>query len=151
MNKPTLHLIGIFHTIHNHHYDHCAFTGKALRFPRMMQKYGYKVVEYSNEGSESGADEIIQILSKEEVANFTATVDNFMKLATIGTPMWQMFNDRLVNEIKNRVKPGDIVCHPFGISHSSLVQELPYAFHVETGIGYDTGDFGAFRIFESYA
>jgi len=34
---PRLHLIGIFHTQHTAAYSHCAFTGKALRFPKMMQ------------------------------------------------------------------------------------------------------------------
>jgi glycosyltransferase involved in cell wall biosynthesis len=144
-------MIGIFHTIPNHHYDHCAFTGKVLRFARMMQKYGYKVIEYSNGISESGADEQVMILTAEEVADFTSKTDNFMTLAAMGTPMWELFDTRLKKEIKQRVQPGDIVCHPFGPAHASLVQELPQAFHVETGIGYDTGDFGAFRIFESYA
>jgi glycosyltransferase involved in cell wall biosynthesis len=150
-SKPTLHMIGLFHTIPNHHYDHCAFTGKVLRFAKMMQAQGYKIIEYSNGQSLSGADEQIQILTEEEVAEYTKTVDNFMKLATMGTPMWQNFQDRLVPELAKRIKKYDIVCHPFGPTHSMLVQRFPEAYHVETGIGYDTGDFGAFRVFESYA
>ena len=66
--KPTLHLIGIFHTIHNLDYSHCAFTGKALRFSKMMQAYDYSVVEYANEGSESAAREKVVMLSKDELA-----------------------------------------------------------------------------------
>jgi hypothetical protein len=46
-----LHLVGIFHTQHTAAYSHCAFTGKALRFPKMMQGQGYTVIEYSNAGS----------------------------------------------------------------------------------------------------
>lgn len=150
-SKPTLHMIGLFHTIPNHHYDHCAFTGKVLRFAKMMQAQGYKVIEYSNGKSISGADEQVQIYTEEEVAEYTKTVDNFMKLATMGTPMWQNFQDRLVPEVGKRIKKYDIVCHPFGPSHSILVSRFPEAYHIETGIGYDTGDFGAFRVFESYA
>jgi glycosyltransferase involved in cell wall biosynthesis len=150
-SKPTLHLIGLFHTIPNHHYDHCAFTGKVLRFAKMMKAQGYKVIEYSNGKSISGADEQVQIYTEEEVAEYTKTVDNFMKLAAMGTPMWQNFQDRLVPEVAKRIKKYDIVCHPFGPSHSILVSRFPEAYHVETGIGYDTGEFGAFRIFESYA
>jgi len=41
----TLHLVGIFHTQHTAAYSHCAFTGKALRFPKMMQRQGYTVIE----------------------------------------------------------------------------------------------------------
>jgi len=40
-----LHLVGIFHTQHTAAYSHCAFTGKALRFPKMMQGQGYAVIE----------------------------------------------------------------------------------------------------------
>ena len=149
--KPTLHMLGLFHTIPNHHYDHCAFTGKVLRFARMMQAQGYNVVEYSNGKSISGAYEQVEMLTEQEVQEFTNTVDNFMKLAVISTPMWQKFNDRLVPEMKKRVKNGDIICHPFGHSHTSLMHIFPNAFHIETGIGYDSESFGAFRIYESYA
>jgi len=62
--KPTLHLIGIFHTQHRSSFSHCAFTGKALRFPKMMQAFGYTVFEYSNAGSESVAVEKVEMLSE---------------------------------------------------------------------------------------
>jgi len=64
--KPRLHLVGIFHTQHTIAYSHCAFTGKALRFPKMMRGQGYYVVEYSNEGSESSANEHVIMLSATE-------------------------------------------------------------------------------------
>ena len=38
--KPCLHLVGIFHTQHTAAYSHCAFTGKALRFPKMLKGQG---------------------------------------------------------------------------------------------------------------
>jgi glycosyltransferase involved in cell wall biosynthesis len=150
-SKPTLHMIGLFHTIPNHHYDHCAFTGKVLRFAKMMQAQGYDVIEYSNGESISGAKEQVMIYSAAEVAEYTKTVDNFMKLAVLGTPMWANFEERLIPELRKRIKKHDIVCHPFGTAHTTVVSKFPEAYHVETGIGYDTGDFGAFRIFESNA
>ena len=68
--KPTLHLIGIFHTKHQESFSHCAFTGKALRFPKMMQMYDYEVIEYSNEGSESTANEKVVMLTHQEYDEF---------------------------------------------------------------------------------
>ena len=65
-----LHLVGIFHTQASQKYSHCAFTGKALRFPRMMQAYGHEVIEYSNAGSEANASEHVEILSAEEFDQF---------------------------------------------------------------------------------
>jgi hypothetical protein len=143
VTKPTLHLIGIFHTIHNQAYSHCAFTGKALRFPKMLQKYGYRVVEYSNGSSESEADEKVQMLSADELADLTdankRTRENFYgDLAAVGTPWHDEFEKRLVPAMRARVKPGDIICHPFGHAHSRLLSDFSKNIHVETGIGYPT-------------
>jgi hypothetical protein len=48
-------------------YSHCAFTGKVLRFPKMMRLYGYKVIEYSNGSSESDANEHVVMLTDAEL------------------------------------------------------------------------------------
>lgn len=191
--KPTIHLIGCFHTITNIDHSHCAFTGKVLRFPKMMQPFGYTVIEYSNGTSESTANEHVQILTKDELellsscwlaardsvpqtktlfgdalhmerarvsADLAAKVRHPIETkgqfhgdtAAIGSPHWTEFQKRLIVEMKTRVKPGDIIAHPFGRSHADLLKVFPareYA-HVETGIGYPDGPFGAFRIFETY-
>ena len=73
MPKPVLHLLGLFHTQTKLAYSHCAFTGKVLRFPKMMQRFGYEIIEYSNFGSESTADEHVEILSKNEFSSFFGT------------------------------------------------------------------------------
>ena len=65
--RPRLHLIGLFHTETTKAFSHCAFTGKVLRFPKMLQQYGWEVVEYSNGESESSASEKVKILSSEEL------------------------------------------------------------------------------------
>jgi len=152
--KPTLHLVGIFHTIHSQEYSHCAFTGKALRFAKMLQMYGYDVIEYANEGSESEAVEKVQMLTRDELETMTGKRDKkdfHGDIAAVGTPHHGEFERRLVEAIKQRVKPKDIICHPFGHAHSRLLQDLPGNIHVETGIGYPTLVDGTIRIFESYA
>ena len=60
-------MIGLFHTETTKSYSHCAFTGKVLRFAKMLQMYGWEVVEYSNGKSESEAVEKVSILSSEEL------------------------------------------------------------------------------------
>lgn len=155
MSKPTLHLLGIFHTIHNQAYSHCAFTGKALRFAKMMRAYGYNVIEYANEGSESEADEKVVMLSR---AEFDAMLGAGRKKtdfhgndATCGSEHHQKFEERLLPALRSRVAPRDLICHPFGHAHSRLLQDFPANIHVETGIGYPTLLSGSMRIFESYA
>lgn len=153
MHQPRLHLVGIFHTQHTQVYSHCAFTGKALRFPRMMQMQGYTVIEYSNEGSESTADEhVVMIKSNEFNALYNRAVTDFHgNDATIGSPGHQLFEQRLIAALRERLQPQDIICHPFGHAHQRLMDEFPQYQHVETGIGYPTLMPNSFRIFESYA
>ena len=137
--KPTLHLIGIFHTIHSQEYSHCAFTGKALRFSKMMRMYGYDVIEYANEGSESEATEKVVMLSKQELHDLMGVrkeTDFFGNFATIGSPHHQEFERRLIKAMRERVKPGDLVCHPFGHANEAVTTVFPNHYHVETGIGY---------------
>lgn len=152
--KPRLHLIGLFHTKSQLAYSHCAFTGKALRFPRMMQAQEYEVIEYSNAGSEAGAIEHIQILSHDEfdaLYGDRKKTDFYGDRATVGSEGHRLFENRLLIHMRENLEPEDIICHPFGHAHQILMSEFPSHQHVETGIGYPTLMPNSFRIFESYA
>jgi len=152
--KPKLHLIGIFHTQHKLSFSHCAFTGKALRFPKMLQMYDYEVIEYSNEGSESTANEKVVILTSEEYESFyqkRKNTDFYGNDAVIGSDGHKLFEAKLIPALRQRLKPQDIICHPFGHAHQILMSEFPNHQHVETGIGYSTLMPNSYRIFESYA
>jgi glycosyltransferase involved in cell wall biosynthesis len=154
MTQPTLHLIGIFHTQHTQAYSHCAFTGKALRFPRMMQTQGYKVIEYSNEGSESTADEHVAMLDRAQFEGLYGSRKQtafYGSDATLGSDGHQQFEQRLIPALRERLRPQDIICHPFGHAHQRLMDVFPAHQHVETGVGYPTLMPNSFRIFESYA
>ena len=153
MQKPRLHLVGIFHTQHTAAYSHCAFTGKALRFPKMMQGQGYEVIEYSNAGSEGGADKHVTMLDVDAFnALFSRSETDFHgNDATLGSDAHRLFEQRLIPALRERLQPQDIICHPFGHAHQQLMAEFPQHQHVETGIGYPTLMPNSFRIFESYA
>lgn len=154
MSKPTLHLIGIFHTIHNQDFSHCAFTGKALRFSKMMRPFGYHIIEYANEGSESEAHEKVVMLKRAQYEECVGNPDKTAfhgALATVGTKHHKFFEDKLIVEMRERVKPKDLICHPFGHAHEKLLKEFPNNIHIETGIGYPTLMKGSKRIFESEA
>jgi len=149
-----LHLIGLFHTKTNIEYSHCAFTGKVLRFPKMMQAYGYEVIEYSNEGSESSADKHVVMLANDEFNTLYGKrkeVNFHGDDATVGSKGHTLFEERLIPALKENLEKKDIICHPFGHAHSRLLFEFPEHQHVETGIGYPTLMPNSFRIFESYA
>lgn len=149
-----LHLVGIFHTQSTDQYSHCAFTGKALRFPKMMQAQGYEVIEYSNEGSQAGATEHVTMLTKaefEELYGARKATDFHGDDACVGSKGHQLFEERLIVEMRKRLEPEDIICHPFGHAHQILTEKFPDHHHVETGIGYPTLMPNSFKIYESYA
>ena len=167
-----LHLPAIPHTITNNSYSNCAFTGKVLRFSRMMMSLGYEVYHYGIETSESGATKQIDLMTKKEWndlryesykclhINLTDKeihdkLNDKMQfigdLGNITTPLYIEFNKRLKKElIKNyRNVKTDIICLPFGEAHESAIVNLSYLC-VESGIGYN-GSYEKYRIFESYA
>ena len=149
-----LHLIGIFHTQSSLAYSHCAFTGKALRFPKMMQAQGYEVIEYSNAGSEAGATKCVEMLTHDQFHSFYGSRDKkhfYGDDAHIGSKGHIAFENKLIEALKENLDGKDIICHPFGHAHQRLLTDFPAHQHVETGIGYPTLMPGSYRIFESYA
>jgi len=120
----------------------------------MMQPYGYEVIEYSNEGSESTADKHVVMLTNSEFNSLYGKrkeVDFHGDDATVGSEGHTLFEERLISALKQNLEKEDIICHPFGHAHSRLLTEFPNHQHVETGIGYPTLMPNSFRIFESYA
>ena len=157
---PRLHVFGLPHTITSPTYSHCAFTGKVLRFPKMMKSVGYEVYHYGV-GSEnySGADKHIEIMTVEEQqALLGNTYDPHSPTfvgnpADVSNPVYKTFNTRLRDRLlkPNLVSERDIFCLAFGHGHSEGIQDYPNT-SVETGIGYPTLVPNAkVRIFETNA
>ena len=146
-----LHLIGLFHTIPKQEYSHCAFTGRVMRFGKMMLPFGYEVIEYSNEGSETQATEHVTILKTDEFNELKKKM-NFSPPhgeASTDSEIYHAFCAKLNTELASRIQPNDIVCHPFGHAHAYFGQMFPNAFHVEIGIGYPNCFFDL-RVYETY-
>jgi len=153
--RPTVHVIGLHHTIPSEAFSHCAFTGKVLRFPLVLHEAGYRVVEYANGASQSDADEKVSIWSVDQLSKLAGGDDALFSKTTSGLDsdpeLRELFGILVQRELRKRLKPGDIVAHVFGCTESAqrLVKAFPQAIHVETGIGYGSGPFGCYRIFES--
>jgi glycosyltransferase involved in cell wall biosynthesis len=170
--KIRLHLLGLPHTITKDEFSHCAFTGKVQRFSPMMRSRGFEVFHYGVEGSQSGADRDIDILSDSEWKTLRIesykikypdlTLDQVLErledpkqyigdLANVTYPLYVEFNNKLTGilEREYRSKSTDIVCLPFGPAHESAIAGKNYAC-IESGIGY-LNAYKDFRIYESYA
>jgi len=153
-DNVNLHVIGLFHTIVNQEHSHCAFTGKVLRFSRMMKQFDYNLIEYSNGKTESECDIHVNILSSTKLASLKDECkeqkDFHGDFAIYGSNLWTKFNKKLLSVIPKYVKDGDIICYPFGNCHPDLLLMFPNCYHIETGIGYPEC-FLNFRIYESNA
>jgi glycosyltransferase involved in cell wall biosynthesis len=167
-----LHILGIPHTITTNEYSHCAYTGKVLRFPRMMMSRGFEVYHYGVEGSQTGATKEIVLLNKDEREQLrilsmkklhpTMTDEDIQThlsdpkkfifgLANWSTPLYEEFNRRLRIALAEhyRSTKTDIICLPFGKAHDAALHGGNYVV-VESGIGYSDPTRN-YRIFESYA
>lgn len=146
-----LHLLGLFHTIPAAEFSHCAFTNRVRTWGKMMLPFGHEVIEYSNEGSESEASEHVVILEKERFRELKKLYKEEQphEAASTDSTIYREFSEILNRELVRRVRPGDIICHPFGIAHSYLGQLFPQAHHVEIGIGYTQCAF-PLRVYETY-
>lgn len=146
-----VHMLAPFHTVPSEAASHCAFTGKVLRFAKMMKPHAH-VIEYANEGSESDAAEHVPMLTPEEYAVHYPRKDTdfWGNHAIIGSTGYATFCAKLLPALGARVVPRtDIIAHPFGRPHEDLVRAFPENLHIETGIGYTDGPIGGLRIYES--
>ena len=153
MPKPTLHLIAPYYSTLTSEWLHDGHTDRTHRFSRMMQAQGYPVIEYAAEGSTSQAETKVAVMSAAEHAKFFPAMGpkQTRPCDSPNTQGFKAYDFRLTGEICSRANPGDFICHTYGDAHKALVGLLPNFQHIETGIGYSSGPFGAWRIFDSNA
>lgn len=157
-----IHLLGLPHTVTRSDFSHCAFTGKVLRWSKMMKPYlDIGVIHYGTEGSESGADEEVVVMSTEEHLQLLGHPYHqhgtgfYGDDATDGNPVYRQWNYYVRQLLKENVEAGDLIAVPFGHAHDSAVRFLPQvqskkAGVFELGIGY-TDCSMPWRVYESHA
>jgi len=148
----SLHVLGIAHTVPHEDYLVCAFTSKVLLFPEVIQPFGWDVIEYSNEGSASKAREHVVILTKERLRALSQRRSREEPLdADVNNKDLQSeFQRVLLEKIRSRAKPGDIVCHVWG-PNWEVYNHLRDCHHIELCVGYYASPGLPFRVYESSA
>lgn len=154
------HLLALPHTVTNTEWSHCAFTQKVVRMSPMLRAQGIHVTHYGNEGSTSGADVELEIMTRaEQEALLGHALDPhgkgfFGDDANAGTALYRQWNLTAREVLRERVEPGDLILLPFGWGHDAAVRDLPVlaegAAAIESGIGY-FDCFLPWRIYESHA
>jgi glycosyltransferase involved in cell wall biosynthesis len=146
----TLHVVSLPHTQTTQAFSACAYTEKVRKFCIMMKARGFRVLLYAGEQNEAPCDEHIVCMSeferKQAVGGGHYTHASF----DWTLPHWQWFNTRVIEGIKARAAPKDIICVIAGIAHKPIADAFPLMITCEFGIGYG-GTFAKYRVWESYA
>lgn len=148
-----LHIPALPHTNTTNEYVWCAYTAKIKKFCTMMTDEGHEVILYSGPENEAKVSEHVEVVTEGQqklwFGNYNWDTDVFNGFQP-DAPWWNVMNVRVINEIKKRAQPGDILGIIAGFCQKPIADVFPEMLPVEWGIGY-SGIFSQFRVFESYA
>lgn len=145
------HLLALPNVQTTKEYDLCGFCMATIRFAKLLKSLGHQVILYASEENEAPCDELVTVITKEEIETIWSLNDGKYQLAYIEpwNPLWMMSNGRIIREIKKRKQPRDVILTIGGASQEPVAKAHPDLFTVEYSIGY-RGSFSKFRIFESH-
>lgn len=153
MRKFRLHVLGVPHTKTTQEYSACAYTQKVYKFCKMMTERGHYVIHYGCEGSDPICSENVVVVSKEVYdrvyGNFNFK-QNFFRYSE-SDEVYKTFFANTIAEIQKRKQPNDIILPFFGGSVRAICDFFPDLITIEPGIGYGSGSWAKYRVFESYS
>lgn len=147
------HVLGLPHTVSNLEYLACAYTQKVVKFCQMMQGRGHTLFHYGHEDSNVPCDEHITVTTNKDLEIAYGSYnwrEHFFKF-DLEDHAYQTFFKNTIYEIDKRKQKYDFVLAFFGWGHKSICDAFPDLINVEPGIGYSSGTFCKYKIFESYA
>lgn len=150
---PTLHCLGVPHTIMNTSFSTCAYTMKMLKFLKMYSNdKKYNVIAYTNEGSDKiGGVKNVNILTIKELSSFYPHITD-RKLPykfDINDKPYILYNERCRNALRGNVEEDDFILMFFG-GCQDVYEEFKKFIVVEPGIGY-LNPFAPYRVYESHS
>ena len=136
-----LHLVGLPHTEFTDEFSWCAFTSLGLTFSTMMQRQGHEVILYGGERTDAECSELVTchgpVSTEFHVPEWTQ--DYFSDM-----------NTRVIEEMKERVQPGDFILLSMGVCQLPIQYAFPNNVSVEYCVGYG-GATAPARVFPSEA
>lgn len=145
------HVVNLPHTQTTKAYSPCAYTQKVRKFADMMTGLGHEVILYGSEQNEAHCTENVVCITKARQKTFGySSRDDYLKIDFNSDPIWSFFVPKVVEEMKKRVQPRDIICLITSTPFKPIMDAFPGHLSVEFGIGYPE-TMSPYRVFESYA
>lgn len=158
--KYRIHLLALPNTQTTRAYSLCGFCTATINFAKLLRELGHEVILYASEENEAPCSELVTVIKKEEQETLLNNTKNAAgehdptpyQYAYIEawSPIWQLANARMIQEIRKRKQPRDIICSIGGSSQKPVADAHPDMMFVEYSIGY-LGSFAPYRVFESEA
>lgn len=147
------HVLSLPHTVTSKEYISCAYTQKVLKFTQMMKERGHTIYLYAHEKSDAICDELIPCTDDKVLVEAYGEFDwkRSQFKHNIKDHAQTTFNENAIREITSRKQPGDFLLCFWGYGHQPVANAHPDLIPIEPGIGYHTGLFAPFRVFESYS
>ncbi len=158
--KHRLHIIGVPHAINNTDYCACAYTQKVRLFCRMMTERGHHVVLYGHPDDDAVCSEHVNVIDRETFDRVYGGHDWKDKLfkfdlhdevyqtfyRNVKAELWRHRNDQTGEQCTEFLLPFWNAAGFVGLqeAHKDMIV-------VEPGIGYSSGHYAPYKIFESYA
>lgn len=157
-SKPTIHLVSLPHTATTkQEYGQCAFTQKCRKFANMMTSLGYPVILYASDRNDANVAELVTCITKEEQDYYLGDFEWYQQKQwykdpfSWTTPHWKVFTDNFEKGLKERLRPGDLICYTVGPNFRWVMSKSLSNKNIEYGIGYPSITTTPYKVFESWA
>lgn len=147
------HILGLPHTKTNLDYTACAYTAKVYKFGQMMTQRGHEVIHYGHPDSTLACTEHVDVISRETYDRVYGAHDYKSKFFAYNTQdeAYQEFYARAILAIGSRKQKHDFILPFWGAGHRPICDAHPDLICVEPGIGYASGHWARWKVWESYA